>query len=308
MGNTGEKSANYEHCLINLCDLNQNYLILTAENRALIRNAEHALGERFIDTGINEQTIVGFSAGLALKGFKPIVHALAPFITMRAFEFVRTDVGLPNLPVKLMGFIPGILSDGNGQTHQAIEDVSIMRGIPNMEVYTPSCEEDLVYCLPEILSNEKPCYVRLNHLPGNTEHTEYSSMTELEELIKGDEVLVISYGIILQNAYEAIKGLPKEIQNRIGLLNVRKIWPLNIKLFSSIIKRYSKLLVIEDHFSVGGMRSIISELNLSLRLEQHINCVNLGEKTFKAGNINAVASNIKMDSNSIQIQILNLLK
>jgi transketolase len=308
MGNTGDKSAGYEKRLLELCNFNENFIVLTAENRALIRNTEDALGERFIDTGINEQTIVGFSAGLALQGYKPIVHALAAFLTMRAFEFVRTDVGLPNLPVKLMSFIPGILSDGNGQTHQAIEDISIMRGIPNMEIYTPSCEQDLVLCLPHILTNDAPCYVRLNHLPGVTEHQNYSDQTDLEVLFDGHKTLVISYGIISQNAFIAVKEFNVSKNDKIGLLSVRKIWPLNIDLFCSIIEKYSNIIVIEDHFSLGGLRTIIAELNLSQYLNKNFHFINLGNTPFKAGNLKAVAKNTKMDSDGIKNQLSKLTK
>ena len=98
-------------------------VVLTAENRAAIRHLPAAIGERFIDVGICEQTMVGMAAGLALRGRIPVLHALATFLTLRAFEFIRTDVGIAGLPVKLVGGVPGFLSDGNGPTHQAIDDV-----------------------------------------------------------------------------------------------------------------------------------------------------------------------------------------
>src|ERR1700744_6519287 len=112
----------YEELLTQTALNDENIVVMTAENRALVRNLPNILGKRFIDTGITEQTLVGAAAGLALRGRKPIIHALAAFLTMRAFEFVRTDAGIPDLPLKLSGFIPGLLSDGNGPTHQAIED------------------------------------------------------------------------------------------------------------------------------------------------------------------------------------------
>lgn len=117
----------YEEQLSHLCTQNSKLVVLTAENRAAIRSLPSTLGKRFIDFGIAEQTMVGASAGLALRGKIPIVHALASFLTMRAFEFIRTDVGIAGLPVKLIGGVPGFLSDGNGPTHQAIEDIALMR-------------------------------------------------------------------------------------------------------------------------------------------------------------------------------------
>jgi len=102
----------YEELLTETALADKRFIVMTAENRALVRNIPGKLGNRFIDTGITEQTMIGAAAGLALRGRIPVVHALASFLTMRAFEFVRTDAGIPNLPLKLSSFIPGFLSDG----------------------------------------------------------------------------------------------------------------------------------------------------------------------------------------------------
>jgi transketolase len=113
------------------------YVIMTAENLAAIRKLPPLLKERFIDTGITEQTLVGAAAGMALRGRVPVVHALAAFLTMRAFEFIRTDIGLAGLPVKLVGSVAGFLSTANGPTHQAIEDIALMSMIPSMHIFCP---------------------------------------------------------------------------------------------------------------------------------------------------------------------------
>ena len=91
----------------------ERFMVMTAENRAIIRSLPPILGDRFLDTGITEQCMIGTAAGLALRGRIPIVHALATFLTLRAFEFIRTDVGIAHLPVKLSSFVPGFMSDGN---------------------------------------------------------------------------------------------------------------------------------------------------------------------------------------------------
>src|ERR1700761_6198003 len=177
----------YEQLLIETALKDERMVVMTAENRALVRNAGKALGKRFIDTGITEQTMIGMAAGLALRGRVPIVHALAPFLTMRAFEFIRTDVGIAHLPVKLSGYIPGFLSDGNGPTHQSIEDVAIMRGIPGMEVYSPADEDDLVKMLPAVWSSPSPAYVRINHKKGNYPHAAYQP-GKAEVIAKGTDL------------------------------------------------------------------------------------------------------------------------
>src|SRR6202012_792903 len=152
----------YEELITELALSDERFLVMTAENRALIRKLPQLLGSRFIDTGITEQTMIGAAAGLAFPGRPPIVHALASFLSMRAFEFIRTDAGIPSLPIKLSAFIPGLLSDANGPSPQAIEDISIMRGIPNMTVFAPADEDDLGKMLPGIWLSDKPAYARIN--------------------------------------------------------------------------------------------------------------------------------------------------
>ena len=107
----------YAGVLERIAMADERVVVLTAENRAAIRNLPSVLGPRFIDVGIAEQTMVAAAAGLALRGRIPICHSLATFLTLRAFEFIRTDVGISGLPVKLVGGVPGVLSDGNGPTH-----------------------------------------------------------------------------------------------------------------------------------------------------------------------------------------------
>src|SRR5262249_56700524 len=102
------------------------------------------------------------AAGLALRGRVPVVHALATFLTMRAFEFIRTDVGVARLPVKLVGALAGFLSEANGPTHQALEDLALMRGIPGMNVCCPADEDEMVEALASIVGDHAPRYVRYN--------------------------------------------------------------------------------------------------------------------------------------------------
>src|SRR6201992_2950161 len=195
-------SMSYEQLLIQTALEDERMVVMTAENRALVRNVPAALGARFIDTGITEQTMIGMAAGLALRGRIPVVHALGPFLTMRAFEFIRTDVGIAKLPVKLSGYIPGFLSDGNGPTHQSIEDVAIMRGIPGMEVYSPADEDDLVKMLPAIWASPAPAYVRINHRKGSYIHETYTPH-KAEIAARGTDATILVYGFLFDNAWHA---------------------------------------------------------------------------------------------------------
>src|SRR5262249_48181369 len=152
--------------LIEIAESNHDVVVMTAENRAAIRNLPGRLGSRFIDVGIAEQTLVGAAAGLALRGRIPVVHALAAFLTMRAFQFIRTDVGIAQLPVKFVGACAGFLSEANGPTHQAIEDLALMRGIPGMNVCCPADQGEMLDALASLLGDRAPWYMRYNaHQP-----------------------------------------------------------------------------------------------------------------------------------------------
>jgi len=223
----------YEELLTELAVNDERYIVMTAENRALIRNLPAKLGNRFVDTGITEQTMVGAAAGLAMRGRIPVLHALASFLSMRAFEFVRTDAGIPNLPVKLSAFIPGFLSDGNGATHQAIEDVAIMRGIPNVTVFAAADEQDLVGMIETIWNSPNPAYLRINTRKTDYQHTPFE-IGKAEVISEGADVTILTYGLLFEQALIATQIL---------------------KVAAS-----SKLLVtLEDHFNTGGLYSIVAE-------------------------------------------------
>jgi transketolase len=254
----------YEELLIGTAQRDERIIVMTAENRALVRNVPRLLGNRFIDTGITEQTMVGMAAGLALRGRIPIVHALAPFLTMRAFEFIRTDVGIAHLPVKLSGYIPGFLSDGNGPTHQSIEDVAIMRGIPGMEVYAPADEDDLVKMLPAVWGSAGPAYVRINHKKGRYEHSA-NIPGKAEVVAKGKDVTLLVYGFLFENALQA-KGILEKEGLSVGLVNMRSLKPVDEEAIVDAALGSALLVTIEDHLQTGGLYSIVAEVLLRHRL------------------------------------------
>ncbi len=126
--------------------------------------------------------MVGAAAGLARRGRTPIVHALSTFPTLRAFELVRSDVGIPGLPVKLVGLARGLLSEADRPTHQAIDDVALMRAVPGMQVFCPADLGELVEALPEIVGSRAPAYVRYTSAPAAVEHVVPFSIGKAEVL------------------------------------------------------------------------------------------------------------------------------
>lgn len=270
---------NYENTLLDLMAADERLIVMTAENRAAIRNLPKLVGDRFIDTGITEQTMIGAAAGLALRGRIPVVHSLATFLTLRAFEFVRSDVGIGNLPVKLVGGVPGFLSDGNGPTHQAIEDVALMRGIPPMHVFCPADETDLVLGLPQILASPAPVYIRHNGLKPVIEHADFE-YGRAELVAGGHDVTILVYGMLLAQAWEARRVLEAEGIS-VRLLNMRMLKPIDETAILSAATETNLLVTVEDHFLTGGLFSIVSETLVRHQTRAEVLPLALADRWFK---------------------------
>lgn len=271
---------NYEQTLLEMMAADERIIVMTAENRAAIRNLPNLAPDRFIDTGIAEQTMVGAAAGLALRGRVPVLHALATFLTLRAFEFVRTDVGIGNLPVKLVGGVPGFLSDGNGPTHQAIEDVSLMRGIPHMHVFCPADEEDMLLGLPYIINSPHPTYIRYNALKPVIAHDPIFEIGRAEQLSDGTDVAILVYGMLFAQAWEA-KAILEAEGLSVRLINIRMPKPVDEEAILSAARETSLVVTLEDHFLTGGLYSIVAETLLRHGETAHVLPLALDERWFR---------------------------
>ncbi len=248
---------NYQELIKQTALADERYVVMTAENRAVIRDLPPILGNRFIDIGITEQNMIGMAAGLALRGRIPVCHALATFLIYRAYEFVRTDVGIAHLPVKLSSWIPGFLSDGNGPTHQAIEDVALMRTIPGMTVFAPADEQDMLAMLPEIWASPHPAYVRLITRPAVYGHEKFET-GKAEIVSEGEDVTIITYGLLFEQSFKAVEIL-KAKGVKAGLINIRSLKPVDEQAILKVAKKSSLLVTVEDHLLTGGLYTIIAE-------------------------------------------------
>jgi transketolase len=270
----------YEQILEKIALNDDRVIVMTAENRAAIRNLPKTLGNRFIDTGITEQTLIGSAAGLALRGRIPVVHALATFLTMRAFEFIRTDIGISHAPVKLVGYVPGFLSEANGPTHQAIEDVALMRSIPGMRVFCPADLEDLVIGLETVLKDPHPWYIRYNDKPAVIEHNDHFAIGKSEVIQDGKEIGMFVYGPLLREAHAAVNILESKGYG-VRLVNMRSLEPVDEEEILRTAESCEFLVTIEDHLLRGGLYSIIAEILFKHQTITRVIPFGLDNKWFK---------------------------
>lgn len=249
----------YETVLRGLAESDDRVMVVTAENRAAIRNLPPVLGPRFVDVGISEQTMIGMCAGLALRGRRPVAHALATFLTLRAFEFIRDDLGIPKLGAVLVGGVPGFLSEANGPTHQAIDDVASMRTIPNVRVVCPADEHELAEALPALVAEGAPVYVRhIGLMPSFTRKKTFA-VGQGEVLSDGEDVGILSYGLMTRESVVAASILTSAGLS-VRLVHLPSVKPIDEALVISTLTRCRINFTVEDHLLSGGLFSVVAEL------------------------------------------------
>lgn len=224
----------------------------------VIDEFEAQLPQQFLNAGVAEQSMIGLSAGLAKSGRRVFAYSIANFPTFRAIEQVRNDVCYHKLPVTVVSVGAGLGYGVLGYSHFAVEDLAIMRALPNIEVYSPIDPIDTVRCLDEIILRGKPSYIRLGK--GGEEQI-YASGTEVSigstVLREGTETWVISTGSITANAIRAIDEIRNETGASIGVIAMNQIKPFALP--AEISFENTDIFTIEEHVTTGGLRSALLE-------------------------------------------------
>jgi len=297
----------YKDIILELCLNDERCIILTAESRKNLEGLPLILGDRFIDTGINEQTLVGTAVGLALRGRIPIVHAFASFLTMRAFEFIRTDVGYSALPVKLIGEYPGILSEALGPAHQALEYVALIRGIPNINIFCPADEDDLLTNIKYVIESPSPYYVRFSNHRSSLKHSAMSSKNLSEILREGTDAIIFVYSVLTEEAYYAAEILEKKDLS-VKVINVRQLKPIDEQFCVEQAKNYRVCIAIEDHFQIGGLYTILSEIFIKYKINTELHSISLGNHWFTPLSIPEILKEEGFDKESLADRILKIIQ
>jgi len=270
----------YEKTIAEMAKTNNEIIVCTAETRWAMRNLPDILGERFMDVGISEQTLIGMAAGLSKMGMFPICHALASFLLMRPYEFIRTDLGYPKLRALLVGSFNGFISQANGPTHQAIDDISLMSNVPNMTIMAPSNLNQTCELLRLSETNlDGPAYMRFNDIDSKYDSPQSLKWDENPIQQKGKNTIVISYGLcfnILEGVFKNNKNF-----NNVGFANCVFIKPLPSDFLEMIFSSYDKIIVVEDHRYQGSLCYELKHSAFEFGYRGGISGINLEERFFK---------------------------
>jgi transketolase len=253
----------YGQALVEVGRENEKVVALDADLRGSTMSSlfRQDFPERFFEVGIAEQNMVGLAAGLALTGWIPVVNTFAVFATGRAFEQIRQSVALPRLNIKIGGSSCGLTDTGDGATHQSIEDIAIMRALPNMTVLSPADGIEAKQAVKAMFEVDGPVYIRIGrievpNLYGDDYRFELGKAVTMRE---GSDVTLVATGTMVALALEAAETLAKEgISARV--LNVHTIKPLDKEAILAAAEETKGIVTIEEHSVIGGLGSAVAEV------------------------------------------------
>ena len=254
----------YGKALAELANTNENIVVLDADLSKSTKTSEFKAicPERFFNMGIAEANMMSVAAGLSTCGKIPFVSTFAMFAAGRAFEQIRNAICYPRLNVKVCATHAGITVGEDGASHQTVEDLALMRSIPNMVVISPSDAVETKAAIEAIAEYNGPCYVRLGRAPVNVINDENTYKFEIGKgvlLNEGTDLTIVATGIMVDVALEAKEILASQgISARV--INIHTLKPIDSDLLVKAAKETGAIVTVEEHSIIGGLGSAVSEV------------------------------------------------
>lgn len=253
--------AAYGQALAELVQENPNVVVFDADLAGSTKtgDAKKVCPERHFDMGIAEGNMMATAAGMAASGKIAYASTFAVFATGRAFDQVRNSICYPNLNVKVCATHAGITVGEDGASHQSIEDIALMRAVPNMKVFQPCDGVEAKAIVKAVAEIDGPCYVRLGRLAVETVNDpdtytfEYGKGVVMQ---KGEKVAIVATGMMVQEALEAAKSL--DFQPTI--VNIHTIKPIDADLIKELAKTHDAIVTVEEHNVIGGLGGAVAEV------------------------------------------------
>ena len=226
-----------------------------------MKQFKEEMPNRFFMEGVNEANIIGMATGLALEGKVPYVNTIATFITRRCFEQIVLDMCLHEANVRLIGNGGGMVYAPLGPTHLAIEDLAILRAVPNMTIVAPADADEMRRFMPLTVDYPGPMYIRLakGYDPIVTTDDQIFQIGKAISAREGPDALIVTTGIGLRIALEAADAL-RESGINAGVLHVHTIKPLDVEAIFSRSAQVPAVVTVEEHTVVGGLGSAVAEV------------------------------------------------
>lgn len=253
----------YGSALVELGRTERNLVVLDADVSKATRTAQFAkeFPSRFINVGCAEANLIGTAAGLSLTGKIPVASTFAVFASCRSLDQIRNTVCYPSLNVKIVATHGGITVGADGASHQSIEDIAIMRSLPNMTVVVPCDSLETKKALREVVYHSGPVYVRLGRVPVSNVTTNDSRFNIGNGLVlqEGKDVAILACGTMVGITLQAAKYLAKrDISAKV--INIHTIKPLDEQLVVQVAQETGAITTVEEHSVLGGLGGAVAEV------------------------------------------------
>lgn len=262
MNNKVPMRDGYGKALLELCEKKENIMVLDADVAKSTRTVwvRDKYPEYFMDMGISEQDMVGTASGLALSGITPFVSTYCVFLVGRAWDQIRTTVCYNNLNVKLAGAHAGISVGPDGATHQSLEDVALMRVLPNMTVIVPCDAEETRKATLAIAKKNGPCFIRFGReaVPVVTDENTPFEIGKARICREGSDVTIIANGAMVYEAMQAAEQLEQENISA-QVINMHTVKPLDEQAVLDAAKKTGCIVTAEEHQIGGGLGGAVAE-------------------------------------------------
>lgn len=250
--------------LMGLAKDDENIYVLTSDSRgsASMTNFANEYPKQFVEVGIAEQNLVGIAAGLATTGKKCFAASPACFLTMRSIEQVKVDVAYSNTNVKLIGISGGVSYGALGMSHHSLQDIAVMRAIPNIDIFLPADRFETEKLVRELVKYDKPAYIRIGRNPVDDvyESTDFNfQIGKANVMREGKDITIIATGETVKPAIEASDEL-KELGIKCRVLNMHTIKPLDEEAIIKAAKETGNIITVEEHSIYGGLGAAVSEV------------------------------------------------
>ena len=269
----------YGEALVELVAENKKIVVLDADLSGSTKtaNAKKVAPERFFNLGIAEADMIGHAAGFATSGFIPFASSFSMFCTGRAWEQIRNSVAYPHLNVKVCGTHAGITVGEDGVSHQAIEDIALMRVVPGMEVYVPCDAAQTKAVIRHVASTKTPCYVRLGR-------------SSVEDVYTEDTVFDFSKVNVVREGKE------------VAVVDVCAIKPCNEEQIAELLAKYDVVFTAEEHNVIGGLGGLICEIAAD-KCPKKIRRIGIQDTYAESGDANKLMAKYKLDGEGVYEQV-----
>ena len=298
----------YGEALVKLGEENEEVVVLDADLSSATKTNLFAkqFPERFKNVGIAEQNLMGIGAGLAAYGKIPFVSTFAVFAAGRAYDQIRNSICYPKLNVKICATHSGITVGEDGATHQMLEDLSLMRTLPNMQVISPSDDIQTKWVIQEIAKEKGPTYVRLARLetPVIYEKDQTFEIGKGVQHGEGTDATIFATGVTVAEALKAKEELEEE-GFQIRVVDMFTIKPIDREIIVKCAKETKRLITIEDHSIIGGLGSSVCEV-LAEEYPCYVERMGIQDRFGKSGKAQQLLKYFKIDSTAIVNKFKNL--